>query len=120
MTAVEIRGLGALRRRLAAAAVPQAVKGTLRAEAEVIAEEARREAPGELGATVEIIDTSRGMRLAYAVGTAHRAGRFLEFGTLRRPATPWLWPVFRARSRGINHRLRKVVAAALKMPRGAF
>ena len=120
MNAVEIRGLEALRRRLEAAAVPQAVKGTLQAEADALAEEARREAPGELGATVEVIDQSRGTRHAYAVGTAHRAGRFLEFGTVRRPATPWLWPVFRARSSGVKHKLRKVVAAALKMPRAAF
>lgn len=120
MTAVEIKGLEALRRRLAAAAVPQAVNGTLRAEAEALAEEARRAAPGELGPTVEIIEQSRGAKLAYAVGTAHQAGRYLEFGTLRRPATPWLWPVFRARSRGINHKLRKMVIAALRMPRAAF
>jgi HK97 gp10 family phage protein len=118
MTAVTIRGLEALRRRLAATALPQAVEGTLQAEAEALAEEARREAPGKLGATVEIIDQSRGMRPAYAVGTAHRAGRFLEFGTVRRPATPWLWPIFRARSRGVKHELRKVVTAAFKTRRG--
>ena len=120
MTAVEIRGLEALRRRLAAAAVPQAVKGTLQAEAEAIAEEARARAPGELGGTVEIIDQSRGMKPAYAIGTAQPAGRFIEFGTSRRPATPWLWPVFRARSPGVKHKLRKVLAATLKMPRAAF
>jgi HK97 gp10 family phage protein len=119
MTAVEVKGLEALRERLAATALPQAIKEALRAEAEAIAEEARREAPGELGQTVEVVDQSRGAEPAYAMGTAHPAGRFLEFGTVRRPATPWLWPVFRARSLGVKHKLRKVVAAALKIRRRA-
>jgi HK97 gp10 family phage protein len=118
VSSVEIRGVETLRRRLAAAAAPQPVKAALRGEAEAIAEEARRGAPGELGATVEILDQSRETKLAYAVGTAHRAARFIEHGTLRRPATPWLWPAFQARKRGINHRLRKVVATAFKNPRG--
>ena len=116
MSAVEIRGLAALRKRLAAAAAPQAFKATLRDEAEALAEEARRDAPGELGRTVEVRDLSQGMRLAYAIGTPDPLGRFLEFGTARRPATPWLWPVFRARLPGIKHSLRKVAAAASKMP----
>ena len=117
MTAVEIRGLDILRRRLAAAAAPQPVKASLRAEAEAIAEDARRRAPGDLGQTVEVIDDSRGMRPAYAIGTAHPAARHLEFGTVRRPATPWLWPAFRARSAGVKTRLRKLIAAAFKTTR---
>jgi len=120
MTAVTVKGLEALQRRLAGASAPEAVKATLRDEAEAIAEEARARAPGELGGTVEIIDQSRGMKPAYAIGTAQPAGRFIEFGTSRRPATPWLWPVFRARSPGVKHKLRKVLAATLKMPRAAF
>jgi hypothetical protein len=62
----------------------------LRREAETIAEGARESAPGQLGVTVEILDQSRGTKPAYAIGTAHRAGRFLEFGTVQRRATPWL------------------------------
>lgn len=118
MTAVTVKGLEALQRRLAAALAPEAVKDALRREAETIAEEARARAPGELGGTVEIIDQSRGMKPAYAIGTAHPAGRFLEFGTRRRPATPWLWPVFRARSPGVKHKLRKLIAMTFKTRRG--
>jgi hypothetical protein len=50
MTAVEIRGLAALRQRLAEAAAPQHFKAMLRAEAEALADEARRNAPGGWGA----------------------------------------------------------------------
>ena len=118
MTAVEIRGLDILRRRLAAASALQPIKASLLAEAEAIAEHARSEAPGELGQTVEVVDNSRGMRPAYAIGTAHPAARHREFGTVRRPATPWLWPAFRARSAGVTTKLRKLIVAAFKTTRG--
>ena len=118
MSVVEVRGLETLHARLAAASQPEGVKTTLRQEADALAEEARREAPGELGGTVEVIDQSRGTKIAYAIGTAHRAGRFLEFGTVRRPATPWLWPAFRARSPGIKHKLRNIIRAAFKSRQG--
>lgn len=114
MSAVEIRGLETLQRRLAAAGAPEPIKSTLQGEAVAVAEEARRAAPGELGQTVEIVDRSRGTRLAYAIGTAHRAGPFLEYGTLRRPATPWLWPAFHGRSPRIKHKLRRLIADAFK------
>ena len=116
MTAVEIRGLAALRQRLAEAAAPQPLKQILRAEAEALAEEARQNAPGELGRSVEVRDVSRGTRHEYAIGTPDPAGRYLEFGTARRPAAPWLWSVFRARLPGIKQRLRKLAAAAPKTP----
>lgn len=118
MTAVKITGLEALQRRLAAASAPQPIKAALQTEAEAIAEDARRGAPGDLGQTVEVIDESRGTSFAYAIGTARPAARHVEFGTARRPATPWLWPVFRARSAGVKPKLRKLVAAAFKNSRG--
>lgn len=72
---------------------------------------------GELGRSVEVVrDVSRGTMHAYAIGTPDPAGRYLEFGTARRPASPWLWPAFRARLPGIKHRLRKLAAAASKTP----
>ena len=119
MSAAKVTGLEALQRRFAAAAAPQPIKAVLRTEAEAIAADARRAAPGELGQTVEVIDDSREMRLAYAIGTSDPAGRFLEFGTSSRPATPWLWPVFRARSPGVKPKLRKLIAAAFNASRGA-
>lgn len=118
MTAVTVKGVEALQRRLAAATPSEAIKDLLQREAETIAEGARESAPGQLGGTVEILDQSRGTKAAYAIGTAHRAGRFLEFGTVRRPATPWLWPVFRARSPGVKHRLAKLIGTAFKSRRG--
>lgn len=117
MTVAAIKGLEALRRRFAAAGASAPVKGALRAEAETIAEAARREAPGQLGGTVEVIDQSRGTRSAYAIGTAHPAGTWLEYGTVRRPATPWLWPAFRARSPAVKHHLRRLIGAALQARR---
>jgi hypothetical protein len=104
---VTIKGLEALTRRFQARGLVRGVTHTLRHEAEAIAAEAARAAPGRLGETVEVIDESRGDRLSVAVGTAHRAGRFLEHGTVRRPAAPWLWPAFRARLPRIKQGLRK-------------
>ena len=115
MTAVEVTGLAALRRRLEAASAPEAFKKALREEAEAIAAEARREAPGEIGRTIEVEDVSQGERLAFAVGTTDPAGRAAEVGTLTQPATPWLWPILKARLPGIKDKLRKVAIAPLKI-----
>lgn len=46
------------------------------------------------------------------VGTSDPAGRAAEFGTLRRPATPWLWPIFKAHLPAIKDRLRKLASGA--------
>ncbi|MGV1013704.1 MAG: HK97 gp10 family phage protein [Methyloceanibacter sp.] len=115
MTAVTIRGLAALQQRLEGATAPEKFAQAVRQEAETLAAEARERAPGELGQSVEIRDVSRVSRPAYAIGTPHPAGRFLEFGTARRPASPWLMPLFWARSPSVKDRLRKVVLAALKI-----
>jgi hypothetical protein len=121
VTPVAIKGLETLRRRFAAAAaLSAAVKDTLRIEAEALAAEARAAAPGALGETVEVVDQSHGETPAYAVGTAHPAGRFTEFGTSRMPATPWLLPLFRARSPSVKPKLGKLIAVTLQMMRGAF
>jgi hypothetical protein len=59
VTAVSVRGLEALRRRLDARAVPKRVTDALRREADALATEAARAAPGHLGPTVEVRDMSR-------------------------------------------------------------
>lgn len=41
------------------------------------------------------------------------AGRAAEFGTLKRPATLWLWPIFKAHLPAIKDRLRKLALAPL-------
>ncbi len=115
MTAVEVKGLEALRARLAAAAAPEPFKKALREEAEALAAEARREAPPEIAQTIEVEDVSQGERLGFASARPIRPGGLLEFGTLKRPASPWLWPIFRARLPGIKDKLRKVAVAPSKM-----
>ena len=82
VTGVEVTGLAALRRRLEAASAPEAFKQALREEAEAIAAEARREAPGELARTIDVVDVSKGERLGFAIGTTDPAGLAAEFGTL--------------------------------------
>jgi hypothetical protein len=56
-------------------------------------------------------DAKRGGR---AVGTDDPAGFFLEFGTSRSRASPWLVPALRARLPGINHAVRKVIAGGFE------
>jgi hypothetical protein len=117
VTGVSVRGLAALRRRFEARHLRDAVRAGLQREAEAVAEAAAREAPGRLGGTVEVKIVSKGDSIAYAVGTAHRAGRFLEYGTVRRRASPWLFPVFRARLPRIKQSLRKIITASVGAPR---
>ncbi|MDX2316840.1 MAG: hypothetical protein QNK17_00285, partial [Hyphomicrobiaceae bacterium] len=74
-------------------------------------------APGPLGRTVEVKDASQGDKIAYTVGSAHRAARLVEHGTLRRPATPWLFPVFRARLPRVKQNLRNILSASFKRSR---
>ena len=113
MTAVTLKGLDALRRRFDSGRASRAVFRHLAREAERLAAGAAENAPGRLGETVEVIEESRGDRPAFAIGTAHRAGRFLEYGTVRRPATPWLWPIFRARLPRVKQGLTNTLRAAL-------
>lgn len=117
MTAVSIRGLEGLRRRLDAGRLPKRVKDALRREAQALAGEAVRAAPGDLGPTVEVRDMSRGEKIAFAVGTPERAARFIEHGTVRRPAAPWFFPIFRARLPRVKQSLRNILVGSIKRPR---
>jgi hypothetical protein len=74
VTVVEIRGLAVLRKRLEAAAAPQAFRQTLRREADSLAQEVRSAAPGELGRTDEVGDLSHEMKISYGIGTPDPAG----------------------------------------------
>jgi bacteriophage HK97-gp10 putative tail-component len=114
VTAVAIKGLAALQRRLALVPAPKELRRVVLQEAQAIAAEARNHAPGELGESVEVKDVSRGTRLAYAIGTPEPAGHYLEYGTARRHATPWLMPAFRGRLPRIKHALGRMVATALR------
>lgn len=105
--------------RLEAAGAPEPVMVLLKREAEAIADDARRAAPGQFGATVEVVEQSRETRLAYRTGSAHRAARFLEYGTTKMGARPWLWSAFFARSPSVKHSLGRLIATAFKARRGA-
>jgi HK97 gp10 family phage protein len=117
--AVEIRGLDALRKRFAALGAVKDLGPALRAEAEAVAEAARetlreRGPQSQLARSIKIMELAGGDQPAFAVGTDDPAGFFLEFGTARRRAFPWLVPVLHGRLPAVNHAVRKVIAAALK------
>jgi hypothetical protein len=117
--AVEIRGLDALRKRFAALGTMKDLGPALRAEAEAVAEAARerlreRDPESRLAQSIKIMELEAGGHPAFAVGTDEPAGFFLEFGTARSRAFPWLVPVLHARLPAVNHAVRKVIAAALK------
>jgi hypothetical protein len=52
--------------------------------------------------------------VAFAVGTAHRAGHFTEHGTVRQRATPWLYPAFVARLPRIKQTLGNILVRSFK------
>jgi hypothetical protein len=117
--ALEIRGLNAMRKRFAALGAVKSLGPALRAEAEAVADAARerlreRDPRSRLAQPVKIIELEAGDQSVFAVGTDNPAGFFLEFGTARRRAFPWLVPVLDARLPAVNHAVRKVIAAALK------
>jgi hypothetical protein len=116
---IEIRGLEALNNRFAALGAMDGIAPALRAEAESVAADARENLKGggrtgDLAASVEVTGVRGGADSAFAVGTGEPAGFCLEFGTARMRAMPWLVPVLHPRLPGINHAVRKVIAAALK------
>ncbi len=112
MTAATVKGLSDLQRRLAGNGASAAVKAALRREAEALAAAAREAAPADLASSIQIADESRGTRVAFRIGTEDSRGRVAEFGTLRRPAAPFLLPAFRGRLRRIKDVLRKAMAMA--------
>jgi hypothetical protein len=112
VSAAATKGLDAWQRRLASAGRTDVVKAALQGEAEFLAAEARAAAPGALASAIGIADESHGTKLAFRIGTADPLGRVLEFGTLRRPAAPWLLPALRGRVRRIKATLQKASTVA--------
>ncbi|BAQ17999.1 hypothetical protein GL4_2565 [Methyloceanibacter caenitepidi] len=111
MITASVKGLEALQRRLAARGLERDVRETLAGQAEAIRAEAALGAPGQVGETIETIDVSVRDRPVFAVGTRHRAARFLEFGTRKMRARPFLWPVFRARLPRVKQELTNTLRA---------
>ena len=67
---------------------------------------------GDLAASLMIAPAADG--LSVTVGTTASEGWHLEFGSLARPATPWLQPALEAARPGILARLRQRLAASAK------
>jgi hypothetical protein len=116
---IEIRGQEALRKRFSALGALKELQPALRAEAEAVAEEARarlteRDPNSSLARSIKIMALGAEDQPDYAVGTDDPGGFFLEFGTSRMPASPWLVPALHSRLPAINQAVRKVIAAALK------
>ena len=119
MPGLEIRGLDAMRKRFAALGAVKNLGPALRGEAEAVADAARerlreRDPQSQLAQSIKIMELKGGDHPAFAVGTDEPTGFFLEFGTARRRAFPWLVPALHARLPAVNHAVRKVIAAALK------
>jgi hypothetical protein len=93
----EIRGVDRFQRSLAALGRLKDLSPALRAEAEAVAAEARgrltqRDPDSGLARSIKIIESGTEDQPAFAVGTDDPAGFFLEFGTARSRADPWLVP----------------------------
>jgi hypothetical protein len=67
---------------------------------------------GQLADSLVIAPAADG--LSVTVGTTAAQGWNLEFGTVARPATPWLGPALEAARPGILTRLRQRLAASAK------
>jgi len=113
VNALTVKGVEAFKQRLAAKGLEEATGKMLASEAETVRASAARATPGRLGKTLKTIEESNGDRLCFAIGTPHRAGRFLEFGTRQMRARPFLWPVFRARLPRIKQDLTNTLHAPL-------
>lgn len=66
---------------------------------------------GEMAPEREIKFAPANPQTVEAGGTPHRAARFLEFGTPKMRARPFLWPVFPARLPRIKHDLTNTLRA---------
>ena len=118
----EIFGVESTLKRFARLAALPGLKANLRAEAEALAAEARARLEsgssrgrGALAKSVKVIDISRETVSAFAIGTEDRAGFFVEFGTAKRSASPWLLPALHARLPRLKHILRTLLNEAVKL-----
>jgi hypothetical protein len=61
-----------------------------------------------------IIDISQGTRPAFAIGTEDPGGWFLDFGTTRMQASPWLGTTLHAHYAPLTIRSGKVIARRIE------
>ena len=112
-----VDGLASLRSGLAGIADETALAKALAATAEEVRSGALanlqdgkppESRQGALAASLSITTAANG--LSVTVGTALPQGWHLEFGSLSRPATPWLEPALQAAHPGILARIRPLFA----------
>jgi HK97 gp10 family phage protein len=129
--ASSLRGVPRLRRKLRRMEpeVRASVAAAVLEGAEEIRDEAKRRVPTDTGSLRDYIQVVRGAssdRLSWRVGVPvpkTRRGKpkrqwpfyaiFIEFGTVRMRARPFLFPAFEARKRAVFARIRKAVDRAL-------
>lgn len=94
-----IAGLQQLKERFDIGSAGPELREDLSAQAEAIAEQARetlrQEHPGGTGAlarSVTVVESGTEEAPRFSVGTSSPVGRYLEFGTRRMAAQPWLNP----------------------------
>ncbi|ODA66838.1 hypothetical protein A7A08_02135 [Methyloligella halotolerans] len=116
-----LSGLEALKRRLDIGAAPQDLREELRDQASVIADEARQaleqEHPGGTGAlarSIRVVETAEQDAPRFTIGTASPVGRYLEFGTRRMGAQPWLTPALRRHLPDVRGCAERIIARFLK------
>ncbi len=116
-----VSGIDALQRRLSLGDGPARLHAALAAEADAIADEASAslrdqhpDASGGLVRSVTVSDESKGDRIGFAIGTDDPVGRYLEFGTRRTAATPWLLPALRRRADAVRQAVASAVGAFKK------
>lgn len=118
---VHIDGLGAFSRALSDVATSEELRDAIKAASDGLHDaaiarlhdgSAPESASGALAASLTVDIAEDGM--SASVGTPLDYGWQLEFGSLSRPATPWLEPAFRDAQPGMLARLRGWLAASRK------
>ena len=111
-----VSGLAALKRRFDLGPGPAVLRDEFRAQAAAMADEARaaleQEHPdgtGALARSVSVRETGDEDAPRFDVGTASPVGRYLEFGTRRMRAQPWLVPALYRRLPAVKSSARRVL-----------
>ncbi|MGE7136219.1 HK97-gp10 family putative phage morphogenesis protein [Luteibacter sp. NPDC031894] len=117
---LEIAGLADLERRLTdlgGAGARRSLSKGLRAGTNVVLAEARRRVRKKTGATAKATKTKsggqQGQDITYSV-TTNYVGRFLELGTSKMPAYPFLRPATEAKAREAVEIMRQITLAAIE------
>ncbi|XSG81205.1 MAG: hypothetical protein ACPW61_08940 [Methyloligella sp. ZOD6] len=111
-----VSGLERLKSRFEIGSGGAHLRNRLRGQADAIAEEARRtlleEHPGGTGAlahSVSVTETGEEDAPRFAIGTQSPVGRYLEFGTKRMAAQPWLIPTMHRHLQSVKRSARRLL-----------